>query len=145
MEWDRTKHRSKETVKERGKEEEKDSGREMNTDRVHVFHHAICAALINVSLSLQRRLLAETLQLVLSHPRPPSSSSPLLLRSPPMDPSLSPFADTIPPSSGAISRNVSRLQVTVRNSCERARLNPRSSQKTICVCVCVYAFPPHSM
>lgn len=93
-------------------EKEEDSGGEMNTGRVHVFHHAICEALINVSLSLQRRLLAETLRLVLSHPLPPPSSPswvPLSLS--PRPPSS---ADTIPPPRVATSRNVSRLQVTVR-------------------------------
>lgn len=54
----------------------------MKTDRVHVFHHAICEALINVSLSLQHRLLAETLQPVLSHPLPPSLHLSFLLYPP---------------------------------------------------------------
>ena len=136
MEWDRTKHQSKETVRDR---KEEDSGGEMNTGRVHVFHHAICEALINVSLSLQRRLLAETLRLVLSHPLPPPSSPswvPLSL------PTSSSSADTIPPPRVATSRNVSRLQVTVRklwgvNSAESEILfTEKKKQNTMCVCVC---------
>lgn len=104
--------------KKQSKKEKKDSGRAMKTDRVHVFHHAICEALINVSLSLQHRLLAETLQPVLSHPLPPSLHLSFLHLSfllPREFLSIS-SADTIPPSSGAISRNGRRrLQVKARN------------------------------
>lgn len=108
-------------IKRNSQRKKKDSGRAMKTDRVHVFHHAICEALINVSLSLQHRLLAETLQPVLSHPLPPSLHLSFLLYPPsffllpPEFLSIS-SADTIPPSSGAISRNGRRrLQVKVRN------------------------------
>lgn len=62
----------------------------------------------------------------LSPPRPPSS------------------ADTIPPPRVATSRNVSRLQVTVRklwgvNSAESEILfaGKKKKKNTICVCVCV--------
>lgn len=92
--WNETEQNSnqKKQSKKEGQTEEEDSGREMNTNRVHVFHHAICEALINVSVSLERQLHAGILRLLSS-----SSSSLLLSSSLPYGFSSSPCADTVPP------------------------------------------------
>lgn len=129
--WDETEqntNQKKQSKKEEQTEEEEDSGREMNTDRVHVFHHAICEALINVSLSLQRRLLAETLRLVSS----PSSSS-LLLLSPSWIP-LFLLRWHNPSSCGAMS---GRPQVTLRNSVRVTEVKCEILIARACVCLCV--------
>lgn len=129
--WDETEqntNQKKQSKKEEQTEEEEDSGREMNTDRVHVFHHAICEALINVSLSLQRRLLAETLRLVSS----PSSSS-LLLLSPSWIP-LFLLRWHNPSSCGAMS---GRPQVTLRNSVRETEVKCEILIARAFVCLCV--------
>lgn len=119
--WDKTEQNTSQKKQwNKEGETEEDGGRETNTDRVHVFHHAICEALINVSLSLQRRLLAET-------PRPPHLPPSWIL----------PLADTIPPpavaTSAAAAGNAEKTEV----KCEILI----ASRARECVCV----FQPHSM
>lgn len=141
---DRTKHRSKEPPDEEerkrgGGEKKKRVGeRDERPARFSVFHHAICQALINVSLSLQHRRLAESLRLGLSHPLP---LPPLLPWHRPSSISSSALPPPPPPS---LSRNAGECWETRCGFHGEPgwEWNPHHSHN---VCVCVYAFPPHWM
>lgn len=99
-------------------------GKKQKQNRVHAFHHAICEALFNVSLSLQHD---SSLRISSSSSQKLSSSTSSAL--PHGFLSFS-SADTIPSVSAAISRKEQRLK----------GLTSKRAKTT--TCVCVYVFPP---
>lgn len=148
MEWDRTKHQSKETVRDRKRR------RQWGRDE---HRQSSCISSCHLRGSDQCLIITSTPTARWDSPARPLSPSPSPLvslmgspLSPPRPPSS---ADTIPPPRVATSRNVSRLQVTVRklwgvNSAESEILfagKKKKKKHNMCVCVCVDVFPPRSM